>query len=131
MTNDNAALLDTPKLVSLVDGDADVRHARQIMLRSEHYAVRSYATCAALLADPKSRFCQCIILDVEMDDVDGVDLLARMRASGWQGRGILLDGIEPHAATSQEGLRHGDRIESRAIGDSALLAAVAATMGQS
>ena len=61
--------------VSLVDGDSDIRHARQIMLRSERYDVRSYATCAALLADPRSRGYACIVVDIHMPEVDGLKLL--------------------------------------------------------
>jgi len=40
--------------VSLVDGESSVRRGRQLMLRSEGYAVRSYPTCAAILADSQS-----------------------------------------------------------------------------
>jgi FixJ family two-component response regulator len=114
--------------VSLVDGNASIRHARQLMLRSENYDVRSYATCAALLADPRSRDYPCIVLDVEMEDIGGIDLLAQMRASGWHGRAILLDGFEPGDALVREILQNGDRIEERSIGDSSLLAAVAASL---
>lgn len=114
--------------VSLVDGNPAIRHARQIMLRSENYDVRSYATCAALLADPRSRDYPCIVLDVEMEGIDGIDLLARMRASGWQGRAILLDGSKSGDALARQALLQGDRIESRSIGDAALLAAVAASL---
>ena len=114
--------------VSLVDGNPVIRHARQIMLRSENYDVRSYATCAALLADMRSRDYPCIVLDVEMEDIDGIDLLARMRASGWQGRAILLDGSEPGEPLVQQALRNGDRIENRSIGDAALLGAIAASL---
>jgi FixJ family two-component response regulator len=113
--------------VALVDGNAAVRHARQLMLRSEQYDVKSYATCAALLADPDSRNYACIILDVEMEGIDGLDLLTRMRASGWHGRAILLDGLAPESAVTREVLQNGDRIEERSIGDSSLLSAVAAT----
>lgn len=114
--------------VSLVDGNASIRHARQLMLRSENYDVRSYATCAALLADPRSRDYPCIVLDVEMEDIDGIDLLAQMRASGWRGRAILLDGFAPGDALLRQVLQNGDRIEGRSIGDSSLLAAIAASL---
>jgi len=114
--------------VSLVDGNPAIRHARQIMLRSENYDVRSYATCAALLADPRSRDYPCIVLDVEMEDIDGIDLLTRMRASGWQGRAILLDGFDPDDALVRQVLRNGDRIEDRSIGDAALLGAIATSL---
>ncbi len=114
--------------VSLVDGDATIRHARQIMLRSERYDVRSYATCAALLADPRSRDYPCIVVDNEMPEVDGVGLLRQMRATGWRGKGILLAGLKPGSALIQSAERHGDKVLERTIADGALVAAIAASV---
>ncbi len=39
-------------LIALIDGDATIRHARQLMLRAEVSYVRAYPNCAAALADP-------------------------------------------------------------------------------
>jgi FixJ family two-component response regulator len=117
--------------VSLVDGDSSVRHARQIMLRSENYDVRSYATCAALLADPRSRDYPCIVVDVDMEEVDGLGLLRQMRASGWRGRAIVLDGVDPDGALAREADRNGDQVFERDIGDKPLVAAIAASIDRS
>lgn len=114
--------------VSLVDGDSAIRHARQLMLRSEDYDVRSYATCAALLADPRSRDYPCIILDLEMEDIDGPGLLREMRASGWRGKAILLDGLDPGSPMLIEAARHGDAVLARNVGDRALLTAIEASI---
>jgi FixJ family two-component response regulator len=114
--------------VSLVDGDSDIRHARQIMLRSERYDVRSYATCAALLADPRSRDYACIVIDIDRPEVDGFELLREMRASGWRGNGIVLDGPDPQGSLTLEAARNGDRVLDRTIGDRPLVAAIAASV---
>lgn len=114
--------------ISLVDGDPGIRRARQIMLLSEHYAVRSYATCAALLADPRSRDYVCIIVDVHMVDVEGIALLREMRATGWRGKAILLDGIAPGSARLRDAERYGDKVFARTIGDGPLLTAIAASL---
>jgi FixJ family two-component response regulator len=128
MTNGQSATVTGTIGVSLVDGEAGVRHARQLMLRSEHYEVRSYATCDALLDDPRSRDYPCIILDVASDDIDGVDLLRRMRASGWRGKAILLDGDDPGGALLADVERHGDKVMKREIGDRTLLNAIEAAV---
>lgn len=114
--------------VSLVDGEPAVRRARQLLLRSEHYDVRSYATCEALLADPRARDYPCIVVDVHMIEGDGVDLLSSMRASGWHGSGILLDGILPGSDLMRDAERHGDRVLPRTITDGALVVAVGEAM---
>lgn len=117
--------------VSLVDGDPTVRHARQLMLRSENYDVRSYATCAALLADPRSRDYPCIILDLDMEHIDGLDLLREMRASGWRGKALLLDGLTPGDPLLQKAERHGDTILPHNVGNQTLLMAIAASIDHS
>lgn len=117
--------------VSLVDGDPGIRHARQLMLRAERYDVRSYATCAALLADPRSRDYPCIVLDLATHEVDGVDVLHQMRASGWRGRALLLDGRDPGRAMLQDAERHGDTVLPSNVGDHSLLTAIAASVDRS
>lgn len=116
--------------ISLVDGDPVIRRARQIMLVSERYDVRSYATCTALLADPRSRNVSCIVVDVASDGEDGggIDALQAMRASGWRGKAILLDSGLPLPALIHAAERHGDRILDRATGDAPLLTAIAASI---
>lgn len=109
--------------VSLVDGDPALRRARQIMLLSERYDVRSYATGAALLADPRSRDVACIVVDV--DGIGGgMDTLHTMRSSGWRGGAILL-GTDPAPALIHAAERNGDRLLDRAAGDAPLLTAIA------
>ena len=112
--------------VSLVDGDPAIRRARQIMLLSERYDVRSYATGAALFADLRSRDVQCIVVDIA--GIGGTDTLNAMRASGWRGKAILLDGDIPQPALVHAAERHGDRILDRATGDASLLTAIAASI---
>lgn len=117
--------------VSLVDGDPAVRHARQLMLLSEGYDVRSYATCAALLTDPRSRDCPCVILDRRMGDIDGLELLREMRSNGWRGNALVLDGRDPDSPLLREAERHGDTVLLSDVSDQALLTAIAATIDYS
>jgi DNA-binding NtrC family response regulator len=124
MTQQNRSASPESIGVSLVDGDANVRHARQLMLRSENYDVRSYPTCAALLADPRSRDYPCIVLDIATREGDGLEILRQMRASGWRGKAILLDGVDREGPVAAEARRHDDRIFDRTIGDRPLMAAI-------
>ena len=114
--------------VSLVDGDPAIRRARQIMLLSERYDVRSYATSAALLADPRSRDVPCIVVDVDGTGGRGMAMLLTLRASGWRGKAILLDGSVPPPALIHAAERHGDRILDRTTGDAPLLTAIATSI---
>lgn len=117
--------------ISLVDGDVAVRRARHLMLSAEGYGVRSYPTCAALLADPRSRDVACIVLDVDLHDAAGMGVLGTMRRDGWRGKAVLIDGIKPDSAEDRHARRHGDRIVPRDITDAALSSAIAAVIDRS
>jgi FixJ family two-component response regulator len=117
--------------VSLVDGDPAIRHARQLMLRSENFDVRSYATCAALLADPRSRDYPCIVLDLQMKGMDGPALLREMRARGWRGKALILDDRVAGSPILEEAEQHGDIVLPHDVGDQALLTAIATSIDRS
>lgn len=76
--------------IALIDGTAEARHARQLMLRAEGFDVRAYASALPLLSDPRVRANACIVAAIEMPQLGGVGLLRAMRAQGWQGKAILL-----------------------------------------
>ena len=99
--------------ISLVDGNAAVRRARQIMLLSRKYDVRSYATCRALLDDPRSRDYPCIILDVAGEDIDGREV-----AEGARGPRV----VDQHSIARVDG--HRDRAHRESPAEVELDAAV-------
>lgn len=113
--------------VALVDGDPTIRRARQIMLRSEGYQVRSYSTSAALLGDPASRDYPCIVLDAGVNGIDALDLIRQMRATDWRGTAILLAVFDPKGVLALEAAAHGDLFFPDAVGDRTLTTAIEAT----
>lgn len=66
-----------------------------------------------------------------MEDIDGLALLREMRASGWRGKALLLDGRVPGSPMLVEAGHHGDIVLQREIGDWALLTAMAASIDRS
>ncbi len=120
-----------PACVALVDGEPTIRRARQLMLLAENFEVRAYATCQALLADPLALRSACVVADVDMGDVTGLELLHRMRKAGWQGYAILLaDEIPAELAdTANDG--HVQTMLPKALGNRPLLYAVRAAIRQS
>ncbi len=77
-------------LVVLVEGDLAVTHAIEFAFGLEGLRVRSYPTGAAVLASEQARRAGCLILDFELPDMDGLELLARLRADGVATSAILI-----------------------------------------
>lgn len=79
-----------PYTVLVSDDDHAVRRSLQLMLCACHYAVRSYTSGRALLADPQAMEADCLVIDYRMPDVDGFTVLQSLRARGWQGKALLV-----------------------------------------
>ncbi len=64
--------------VFVVDDDASVREALNGLLRSAGFAVETFASAQAFLARPPSDLPGCLVLDVGLPDLSGLDLQRRM-----------------------------------------------------
>ncbi|MEO5867811.1 MAG: response regulator [Sphingomonas sp.] len=109
-----------PCVISLVDGDATLRRGRQLMLRSERFDVRAYATCATVLADPRARASSCVVVDVEMPEMSGTELVRMMRLGGWRGSAIFLTG----SGVVDPAIVNGDLWLPESVADWSLLEAI-------
>lgn len=68
--------------IYLVDGDELVREALAAALEASGYAVTSFATGRALLGAFAPAARTCLVLDLDLPDMSGVELAQRLRAAG-------------------------------------------------
>lgn len=115
--------------VHVIDDDEAVRESLSFLLRTAKLEVRAYESATAFLNALPGVSAGCIVTDVRMPDVSGIDLLRRLRDRGIAMPVIVMTG-------------HGDvrlAVEAMKIGaadffekpfdDEALLAAVRAALG--
>ncbi|MDA9474371.1 chemotaxis protein CheY [Bradyrhizobium sp. CCBAU 65884] len=74
--------MSTP-LISVVDDDASVRAATENLLKSRGYIVQIFASAEELLRSPHLNDSSCVITDVQMSTMNGLELLAEMRTRGY------------------------------------------------
>lgn len=67
-------------LIAIVDDDVGVRTAVSNLVRSEGYAVRLFECAEDFLADRCEPAPDCLITDVQMSGLSGLDLLQIVRA---------------------------------------------------
>lgn len=75
------------KTVSIIDDEASVRDAIAMLLETHGLAVACYENAQAFLAAPFAA--GCIVSDVRMPDVSGLDLLRKLQSEG-DPRPVLL-----------------------------------------
>ena len=73
---------DPSPLIHIVDDDAAYRAAVARLLEASGYRVALYASAAQLLAKSPPLEPGCILLDVQMDGLSGLELQERLAASG-------------------------------------------------
>jgi FixJ family two-component response regulator len=92
--------------VSIVDDDQSVREATRCLLRSLGYAATTYASAEEFLAGPGSAQSDCLITDVHMPGLSGVELQQRLRALGINLPVIFITAY-PNARTRAQVLEAG------------------------
>jgi CheY-like chemotaxis protein len=70
--------------ISVVDDDESVRDATNTLLRSVGYLVQTFASAESFLASGALRETQCLILDVRMPGIDGLELQRRLNAEDFR-----------------------------------------------
>ncbi len=74
--------MSTVSVISVVDDDASVRAATSKFLRSHGYTVQAYSSAEDFLRSGRLNDTSCVIADVQMPGMSGLELLTMMRAQG-------------------------------------------------
>ena len=64
---------ETKPYIAVVDDEASVRAALERLCRAHGFDARSFATAHALVASLTDRRPDCVILDLQLPDCDGLD----------------------------------------------------------
>jgi FixJ family two-component response regulator len=93
-------------VISIIDDDASVRTARQNLVRSLGYKVHMFASAEAFLSSEQLNATSCVIADVQMPGMNGVELQCHLRAKGSRVPLIFISAF-PEEAIRQRALRDG------------------------
>jgi len=74
--------LATPSIISVVEDDASVRASMNNLLRSLGYVVHTFESAEEFLASPHLNDTSCVVADVQMSAMSGIELLVTMRMQG-------------------------------------------------
>jgi len=120
--------MTSERIVHVVDDDAAIRRAMVRLLRSEGLTTVTYDSAQAVLNGASSLSFGCILLDLQMPGMDGLQLLARLSELGIELPVIVVTG-HGDVATAVKAMKAGavDFIE-KPIDEVQLLAAIDAAL---
>lgn len=117
-------------VVHLIDDDEDVRRGLSFLLGTAGFAVKVYESAVQFLEKPASNLSGCIVSDVRMPDMDGLQLLRRLKETGVTLPVIVMTG-HADVALAVEAMKLGavDFIE-KPFSDEVLIAAIRLAMAR-
>ncbi len=91
--------------ISIVDDDDSLRTALVSLIRSLGYATKGFESAEAFLADTDARGCACIVTDIQMAGLSGIQLKERLTQEGDRTPVIMITarleaGLEAQAVAS-------------------------------
>ena len=102
------AYLSTPSIISVIEDDASVRASMNNLLRSLGYVVHTFGSAEEFLGSACLNDTSCVIADVQMPAMNGLELLAHMRAQGYAAPFIFITAY-PDESVRAHALKAGAR----------------------
>jgi FixJ family two-component response regulator len=84
------AVVPKDSLISIVDDDQSFRDSMRRLIKSLGYAVAVFPSAAAFLASPDFTATNCLVADIHMPDMSGVELYGHLVKSGYKIPTILV-----------------------------------------
>ncbi len=75
--------MDADEIVFVIDDEASVRTAVRRLLGSAGFRTEAFASAREFLARPRHEGAGCVVLDVQMPEMDGLELEAELRRIGY------------------------------------------------
>ena len=122
--------LPTP-VVFVVDDDISVRESLELLIRHEGWVPETFGTAAAFLARPQLPVPSCLVLDVTLPDLNGLDLQKRIAADRSGMPIIFITGYGDVPMTVRAMKAGAVEFLTKPFGDEVLLAAIRGAIARS
>ncbi len=111
-------------IVFVVDDDISVRESLELLIRQEGWRPETFASAEAFLARPQVPVPSCLVLDVTLPDLNGLDLQRRIAADRVEMPIIFITGYGDVPMTVRAMKAGAVEFLTKPFGDEVLLAAI-------
>jgi FixJ family two-component response regulator len=98
--------LNAIPVISIIDDDESIRAGLNNLVRSLGYAVHAFASAEAFLQSAQLHDTSCVIADVRMPEMSGVELQSHLRSQGNQVPFIFITAV-PEESIRRQALSEG------------------------
>jgi FixJ family two-component response regulator len=127
----SSALARGTPVVFVVDDDVSVRESLELMIRFAGWRVELFASAEAFLAHSRPRTPSCLVLDVGLPDLNGLDLQERVAADRLDMPIIFITGRGDVPMTVKAMKAGAIEFLTKPFGDDVLLAAIRTAVDRS
>jgi FixJ family two-component response regulator len=89
------------KTLAVIDDDPGMRRALQRVLSTLGYAVYTYESAEAFLAVAAASTADCLVVDIQLRDISGVELCRQLTATGFGFPTIFMTNIDDDIIRNQ------------------------------
>ena len=127
------ALADSPTtpIVFIVDDDVSVRESLELLIQSAGWYAETFASASAFLARPRVDVPSCLVLDVSLPDLNGLDLQKRIATDRLDLPIIFITGYGDVPMTVRAMKAGAVEFLTKPFSDDALLGAIAGAIERS
>jgi FixJ family two-component response regulator len=118
-------------VVFVVDDDVSVRESLDLLIRTEGWQSETYPSAEAFLARPRALVPSCLVLDVSLPDLNGLDLQRRIGVDRSDLPIIFITGHGDIPMTVRAMKAGAVEFLTKPFGDDALLTAIASAIDRS
>ncbi len=88
-------------VIAIVDDDESVRVATRSLVRSLGFTAHTFSSAEEFLQSQQVEECSCVITDVQMPGLSGVDLQSRLAAEGYETPIIFMTAFADEAVQAR------------------------------
>jgi two-component system, LuxR family, response regulator FixJ len=92
--------------IALIEDDEAILHSLTLLLQGKGFAVRAYASAESFLADAESWPPQCVVTDIRMPGMSGLELQGELKARN-AGMPVILITGHGDIAMAVQAIKHG------------------------
>lgn len=119
------------QFVCVVDDDAAVRDSVRVLLESHGLVVREYASAREFLGDTATRDAGCLLLDLHMPEMNGLELLETLRRQKIRTAAVVITGRSDSALKARAHRAGALALLDKPVGEDELMQSIALAFRQS